>query len=194
VGAHRAIWTVAATGGDPVRVTEPAALDWSPAWSPDGWLYWSSDRGGTMGAWRTRVGRRDGRPQGAPQPMALPSRYASQFSFAASGAMAFAAQSPTSSVWSLPLEPGRQARRLTPATLHVLHPSVSPDGEWLVAFEETPDDNLVLFRADGSDFRNLTDGPFRDRGPAWSPAGDVIVFLSNRGGSYHLWRRAAAVP
>ena len=43
--AQRDLWTIAASGGEPVRVTSDPAIDWSPAWSPDGrYLYFSSDR------------------------------------------------------------------------------------------------------------------------------------------------------
>ena len=35
-GSQRVIWTVPAAGGEPVRVTDDAHLNWSPTWSPDG--------------------------------------------------------------------------------------------------------------------------------------------------------------
>ena len=50
---QRDIWTVPANGGAPTPVTSDAALDWNPVWSPDGrFLYFSSDRGGSMNLWR----------------------------------------------------------------------------------------------------------------------------------------------
>jgi WD40 repeat protein len=46
---QRDIWTVSAKGGEPVRVTSDAAVDWSPAWSPDGrHLYFSSNGSGAF--------------------------------------------------------------------------------------------------------------------------------------------------
>jgi len=47
--AQRDIWTIPAGGGEPVEVTNDAATDWNPVWSPDGkYLYFASDRGGQM--------------------------------------------------------------------------------------------------------------------------------------------------
>src|SRR5881628_1830176 len=43
--AQRDIWTIPAGGGEPVEVTNDAATDWNPVWSPDGkYLYFASDR------------------------------------------------------------------------------------------------------------------------------------------------------
>jgi eukaryotic-like serine/threonine-protein kinase len=59
---------VAATGGEPVLVTDDVAVDWAPTWSPDGrHLYFASDRGGTMGLWRIGVDESSGRSRGAPE-------------------------------------------------------------------------------------------------------------------------------
>ena len=55
-GGQRDIWTVAAAGGAPVKVTDDLALDWNPVWSPNGEeLYFLSDRGGSMNAWRVKI-------------------------------------------------------------------------------------------------------------------------------------------
>ena len=55
-GGQRDIYTVAAAGGSAVPVTQDAAVDWSPVWSPDGrYIYFSSDRGGAMNLWRIAV-------------------------------------------------------------------------------------------------------------------------------------------
>ena len=54
--AQRDLWTVAAGGGEPVRVTSDPAIDWSPAWSPDGrHLYFSSNRSGGFNLWRVAI-------------------------------------------------------------------------------------------------------------------------------------------
>ena len=72
MGKHRQqrdlVGTINTNGGTPVAVTKDAATDWSPEWSPDGeWLYFSSDRGGTMNLWRVAIDQRTGSPRGAPQ-------------------------------------------------------------------------------------------------------------------------------
>jgi len=187
---RRRLWSVAAAGGLPVAVTDGTSLDWSPAWSADGWLYFSSDRSGAMGAWRVRIDADTGRPLGAPQAIPLPSRYAAWFSFARDGRMAFSDQAPASSVWRARIDGTGEAERLTPRTLRLSYPTVSPDGEWLVAFEETPNDRLALLRNDGSDFRYLTSRGGRDRGPAWAPNGETIAFVSSRDGDYAIWQVA----
>ncbi len=53
--SQRDIWTIPATGGPAVSVTNDAAVDWNPVWAPDGGsLYFASDRGGSMNLWRMR--------------------------------------------------------------------------------------------------------------------------------------------
>ena len=95
-GGRRSVWTVAAGGGRPVTVTDGTATAWSPAWSPDGWLCWSSDQGGAMNAWRARVDPASGTVRGAPEPMELPATYAGFFTFASDGAVAYATRQPVS--------------------------------------------------------------------------------------------------
>src|SRR5262249_46375790 len=57
---QRDLWTLAADGSEAktegVEVTNDPPLDWSPTWSPDGrYLYFSSNRGGTMNLWRVGI-------------------------------------------------------------------------------------------------------------------------------------------
>jgi eukaryotic-like serine/threonine-protein kinase len=61
-GGRRDIWTVPAAGGEPVEVTKDPAMDWNPVWSPDGkYLYFASDRGGSMNLWRVPIEERSER-------------------------------------------------------------------------------------------------------------------------------------
>lgn len=51
-----------------------------------------------------------------------------------------------------------------------------------------PQEDLLVSRSDGSNLRRLTDDPFRDRGPTWSPDGEAIAFYSDRDGGYEIWQ------
>ena len=70
--------------GASVEVTNDAALDWSPVWSPQGdYLYFSSNRGGTTNLWRMAIDERSGRVTGEPEPVTTPSGWSGSMSFTA---------------------------------------------------------------------------------------------------------------
>ncbi|WP_307847449.1 amidohydrolase family protein [Streptomyces sp. F63] len=86
------------------------------------------------------------------------------------------------------------ATALTPPDLEPTRPVFSPDGESLaVCAYRGGGFHLWLLRPDGSGLRQLTEGPWDDRGPAWSPDGTRIAFASERGGDpvagspYRIW-------
>ena len=89
-GSQRDIWTIPAGGlgkdEKPVPVTQDAAIDWNPLWSPDGrFLYFLSDRNGTFNLWRIAIDEGSGRPRGAPEPVTLPARAVMQFRLSSDG-------------------------------------------------------------------------------------------------------------
>ena len=65
----------------------------------------------------------------------------------------------------------------------VVSPAVSPDGRQ-VAFSALGD---LWLHTVGGDTRRLTDDPWVETDPAWSPDGGRIAFVSDRGGAMELW-------
>ena len=192
--AQRNVWTISATGGEPVRVTNDS-LNWSPAWSPDGkFLYYSSDKSGPLNIWRVPIDETSGKVLGPPVPLTTPSASSGLLSFSRDGRrMVYASDDSRSSAESLrfDLASGKSVAgslaQLTHGAGRVLALAVSPDGRSLVYNAATPQEDLFLARTDGTPLTQLTDDPFRDRVPRWSADGKRIIFYSNRSSNYEAW-------
>jgi Tol biopolymer transport system component len=60
------LWTIAASGGESVPLTDGRTNVWSPTWSRDGSkVFFVSNRGGSMDLWQQAVAQ-DGTPVGEP--------------------------------------------------------------------------------------------------------------------------------
>jgi Tol biopolymer transport system component len=194
------LWTVAAAGGEPVRVTNDPALDWSPAWSHDGrYLYFSSDRSGGWNLWRVAIDEATGRPGGEPETLAIPREGIGHVSVSASGsAIAMASMSATSNLEGLAFDPASGTvgarRRITASSDRSTVPVVSPDGQWIVFSKAQQGGQEVLWvvRRDGTGLRQVTDGASRDRLASWMAGGTRLMFQSSRDGArFQVWTIAA---
>ncbi|MGH9141202.1 MAG: hypothetical protein ACRD2I_08685, partial [Vicinamibacterales bacterium] len=191
---QRDILTIPAAGGTPVPVTSDPAVDWSPVWSPDGrFLFFCSDRGGTMNLWRVPIDERTGATLGPPEPLSAPAAYASHISLSADGrSAAFTASSSAKTIQAASFEPGTgsirgEATTVVGGSRPVSGPSPSPDGRWIAFFSLAPQLDIFVTRADGSGLRQLTNDKANDRNPTWSPDGNTIRFMSNRSGKNQVW-------
>ena len=201
-GGQRDLCTVDPHAASPsqtiVRVTNDPALDWNPVWSPDGkYLYFGSDRDGTMNLWRLPMNEHSGKALGPPESALLPTRFAAHFSFARNtGALAYANVNVSDSIWRVPFDPvslrvtGEPTAIIGGVTLLLRFEGnnpISPDGKWIAFSNIGGQEDLFLARTDGSEIRQLTNDPEKDRGPSWSLDGKRIYFYSQRGDRYEVW-------
>jgi Tol biopolymer transport system component len=207
---QRDIYTVASGGGAAVPVTQDAALDWAPVWSPDGYLYFASDRGGSMNLWRIAVDERSGVSHGEPEPVTTGVQAAADLlAFSGDGSrMVFRSVVEAVNPVALPFDPVN-FKAGAPVVLSNSNTfrepaDVSPDGR-LLSFNNIgePREDIFIGNVDGSGMRRLTHDPSRDRMPAWAPDNRTLFFFSTRGTNWEIWRvdvdggdlrRAASLP
>ena len=192
---QRDLWTVATEGsGKPVRVTDDDAVDWNPFWSADGkFLYFASDRDGTMGLFRMAIDEKTGKASGTPEPLGTPSLWSGWFSSSRDGRqIAYQSQAENSTIDSVTLDserekPAGEPEPILRGSLLVRTLDVSPDGQWIAFGSRGRREDIFLMRSDGSGLKQLTNDAFKDRAPVWSPDGKQIAFYSNRAFRYEIW-------
>ena len=193
-GGQRDIYTVAATGGPAVALTQDAALDWSPVWAPDGrFIYYSSDRGGAMNLWRIAIDVASGQAAGSPEPVTVGVQASSALPrFSKDGSrLVFRSRIGSINPVAIPFDPATM-RAGIPAVLdtqnNIRVPSdVSPDGSLLAYLNITErQEDLFVGPPDGP-MRRVTDDASRDRAPVFTPDGRSLVFYSNRDGNWGAW-------
>ena len=191
---QRDLWTVDADGAAPVRVTADADLDWSPTWSPDGrFLYFSSDRGGSLNLWRVAMDERTGQVLSAPRPVTTPSRWSGQAALAADGVtLVYTALDRRTNAERAALDPDRleivgAPEEMTRGTVEYAYLDPSPDGTRLALATSGRREDLWVLETTSRELRRLTDDPAKDRGVSWTPDGRHLSAYSDRGGKYELW-------
>jgi eukaryotic-like serine/threonine-protein kinase len=192
---QRDIWTIPAGGGEAVPITNDEPFDWNPVWSPDAqYLYFASNRGGSMNFWRVAVDEKTGKVTGQPESVTTPSAYSQHISFSRDGKrMAYVQKSETENLQRIAFDPANgktigATEAVTQGTRYITSPDPSPDGEWLAySSQGERQEDIFLIKKDGSSLRQLTNDHFNDRFPRWSPDGRRIAFYSDRSGRYEIW-------
>jgi serine/threonine protein kinase/Tol biopolymer transport system component len=190
------IVSIAAIGGETVPVTADAFLNWNAVWAPAGdFLYYVSNRGGSMNLWRIAIDEPSGRPQSDPQPITSPASFAAHLSVSADGRqLAYSAILETQNIQRVPFDPVKgeiagEPVAVTTGSRFWANPDPSPDGEWIVFYSQVnPEGDLYIARADGTGaMRQLTSDRATDRVPRWSPDGQWIAMFSDRTADLQTW-------
>jgi Tol biopolymer transport system component/predicted Ser/Thr protein kinase len=194
-GGQRDIWTIPAEGGKAVALTDDAPLDWNPVWSSDGnYLYFCSDRGGSMNIWRVPIDEKSGKIRGEFESVTSGvSGFTQHLSFSRDGQkLAYAVEVRTSNIHKIGFNPSTekvegQPVPVTQGSRRLCCPDISPDGQWLTFDSRGEQNDIFVVHADGTGLRQLTNDTDKDRLPRWSPDGRRLAFYSDRSGKYQIW-------
>jgi Tol biopolymer transport system component len=196
-GGQRDIFTVGVgspDAGSPVPVTSDSALDWNPFWSGDGrFLYFASERGGTMNLWRVGIDEPSGKVRGSPEPVTVPVAWAGPFRSTPDGSrIVFTSVERERTLERVPFDPATETVSGAPVTLarfgtQIGMPHVSFQGDLLTFPELGSRTDILVLKSDGTGMRRLTDDGYRNWHPNFSPDGSKVVFHSDRTGTYDIW-------
>ena len=190
------VWTIPAEGGTPVAVTSEPSIDWNPVWSPDGrFLYFSSNRGGSMSLWRVPIDEATGKPLGRPQALTTGGGADSQhISISADGRrVAYVARVESKNIQRVAFDPVAGVIRgagewVTRSSRAFDQPSVSRDGRRLAFNALGKQEDIFVAGIDGSGLQQLNNDSYKDRAARWSPTGpERIAYYSDRTGAYEIW-------
>jgi Tol biopolymer transport system component len=177
------IYIMDTDGSDPVNLTNNAAGDWYPAWSPDGTrIAFLSSRDGpveiyVMDADGSNQVNLTNNPAWDAEPAWSPDGTRIAFASNRDGEPDIYVMNADG---SNPVRLTNNPPRYSPAW--------SPDGT-RIAFTSLLDGDYEIYvmNADGSNPVNLSNDPARDAEPAWSPDGTRIAFQSNRDGNDEIY-------
>jgi Tol biopolymer transport system component len=193
--APSSIWVAPARGGPPVRITDDASLNVSPAWLPDGsGLLFVSDRNGNRDLYRVRLDP-SGHPTATDQ---LTTGLGAQtITLSADGRrLAYSVFHYSGNVWAADARGDRavsvsEARPLTSGAQIIEGLAISPDGAWL-AYDTDLNGNQDIYKLPlaGGETVQLSSDPRNDFVSDWSANGRELAFYSFRRGT----RRVQVMP
>jgi tricorn protease len=201
------IWRVPAAGGDAVPLTEGDAYAMQPVWSPDGSrLAFAAKRHGNLdvflvpanGGRETRLTHHsaDDRPSAFSPDGSLV--YFSSARLGSPQTVLAGAYTHSDQLYTVPVIGGRN-RLVLPTPALAARPDARGDrllyedrpvyeNDWRKGAVSDGARDLWLHDLKAGTHRRLTDFRGEDRDPVWAPDGNSYYYLSERSGSFNVWR------
>jgi Tol biopolymer transport system component len=187
------LWTISASEGEAVPLTDGRTAVWSPTWGSDGRkIFYVSNRGGSMDLWQQAVAgaeRAVGNPLAVTQGLGIRNA-----AFSSDGKrLAYTRGGRVANVWRVPILPDRpatwaDAMPVTSEHANTEYIDVSPDGMSLALSSDRRGNNDIwVLPAAGGEMTPLTTDPTPDWQPRWSPDGREIAFYAFRSGNRDIW-------
>jgi Tol biopolymer transport system component/serine/threonine protein kinase len=187
------LWTIPASGGEALPLTDGLTNVWSPTWSTEGSkLFYVSNRGGSMDLWQQALAE-DGTPIGEPLAVTQGLGIRSAVFSPDGRKLAYSKGQKVRNVFRAPILLDRPATwddavEVTSEHAYIEYFDLSPDGGTLAfSSDRTGNQDLWLLSVEGGQMTQLTTGPTPDWCPRWSPDGSEIVFYSYRTGNRDIW-------
>jgi serine/threonine protein kinase len=191
----RVIWIIKATGGTPIMITKDNYINWSPVWSSDGkYIYFSSNRGGSMNLWRVKIDEGTGGILSGLEPLTTPSLFCETARMSKDGEKIIYVSGETrENIYKVNFNPNSEKVTglpvpVTEGSKQFVYLDISPDNKWIAASSAGQQEDIYIMHSDGSGITKLTNDIFKDRNPQWSPDGKNLVFYSDRSGKYEIWQ------
>jgi Tol biopolymer transport system component len=187
---HDRVYTIPATGGAPVQMTNDPNDGYSPAWSPDGSkMAFISRRGGESEIWIMAAS-----PGATPTLLAAQAEQLNGPAWSPDGtqiAYYWVSSSDTFGISTIPAGGGAPVVLISGSATYA-NPTWSPDNT-RIAFSSDRSGNTEIWamQVNGGDPVQLTNAPGWDTYPCWSRDGSQIAFTSDRSGNSEIWVMAA---
>ncbi|HEY6162380.1 MAG TPA: S41 family peptidase [Bacteroidia bacterium] len=206
------IYKVNSSGGTASPLTVSDAYEFAPCWSPDGkWIAFASDRYGNYDVF---VMPSDG---GTAKRLTCFSSNDQPYSFAPDGSSVLFSSTRMDDVknmmfpsgalpelYSVPVNGGRQKQEFTIPMEDVrwnkagdkllFHDKKGYEDQWRKHHTSSVARDVWMFDKKKNEYTKLTDFAGEDRNPVWSADEKDIYYLSEKSGSFNVWKMSAGDP
>jgi len=192
---QRSIWLIPTSGKSPTMITNDDYINWSPTWSSDGkYIYFSSNRGGSMNLWRVKINEETGKVLSGPELVTTPSLYCAMAKMSRDGKkIIYVSAEIRDNIYKIDFDPNREKFSglpipVTKGSKQFIYMDIKPDNKWIAVSSSGQQEDIYIMKTDGSGILKLTNDIYKDRNPQWSPDGKTLLFYSDRSGKYESWK------